>query len=225
MRTIFILSCLLTFSIAQAQNDALVRFQLNYSDDYRLSIRDINTSLDDAEAESEGKDRVVDIFIDEMYRIFEEEYALKLGLSPMDLSDQSDLLQLDPYGFPQLSGKKAAKRLTADRFFAIEIMMDEAQGLITSESDGSGLSIKELAIKGDRKKFKPRVEVRLIIFKANGKRDKSVRVAAKADKKIVLKESTFLNLIAVGEGKSLEDSQQVIIDTYRKAMDKVVKKL
>ena len=225
MKTIFTIISLFVFSITQAQNDALIRFQLNYSDDYRLSVRDVNTSLDDAFSESEGRDRVVDIFIDEMYRIFEEEYAAKLGLSPMDLSDKAEFLQLDPYGFPQLSGKKAPKRFSADRYFDIEIMMDEAQGLITSESDQSGLNVRGLGIKGDRKKFKPRVEVRLIIFKGNGKRDESVRAASKAKKKIVLKESTFLNVLSVGEGKSLEDSQQVIIDTYRAAMDKVVKKL
>lgn len=226
MKISLIITGLFLSSIAFAwQDDALIRFQLNYSDDYRLSVRDINTVLDDAEAEVQSRDRVVELFIGEMYRIFEEEYAAKLGLNPMDLSDKADLLQLDPYGFPQLSGKKAAKRLRANRFFAVEIMMDEAQGLITSESDERGLNIDGLAIKGDRKKFRPRVEVRLIIFKANGKRDQTARAAAKADKKIVLKESTFFNVVAIGKGKSLEESQEVLLDTYRKALDKVVKKL
>ena len=222
--TFFILGLLISSMAFGWQDDALIRFQLSYSDDYRLSVSDIDTGLEDIASESEGKDRVVDTFIGEMYRIFEEEYASKLKLDSKMLEDYPDDLVFDPYGFPQARAKRAAKFMNAQRYYAFEIRMDAANGLITSDTNEGGLSIKELAIKGDRKKFKPRVEVRFITYNASGKKIKGYNVVGKSKKKIVLKESAFLRLIPVGKSKKLEDSQEIVLEAYRKAMDKLVSK-
>lgn len=223
MKTLITLLALFIFSGANAwQDDALVRFQLNYSDDYRLSVRDINTSIDDAMAEGEGKDRVVDTFIGEMYRIFNEEYAPKFGLDPMDLGTYPEKLVFDPYGFPQAGAKRAAKFMTARRYYAVEILLDRVNGL--ASSDRGGLTIKEVGLKGDKKKFKPRIEVRLMIYDVRGKKKNAVKAAGKSKEKITIQEKALFGIIPVGESQKLEESQRVILDTFRMALDKVVEK-
>lgn len=226
MKTTLIIIGLLLSSMAFAfQDDALIRFQVSYSDDYKLSVRDINTSLEDMASEGEGRDRVVETFIAEMHRIMDTEYASKLGLDGKMLAGYPEQLVFDPYGFPQARAKRAAKFMDANRYYAFEIRMDAANGLITSDSNGSGLSIKELAIKGDRKKFKPRIEIRFITYDQEGKRIKGYNASAKAKKKIVIKESAVFRIIPVGNSKKLEDSQEVILSAFRKAMDKLVSKV
>lgn len=225
MKTTFFITGLLISSMAFAfQDDAMIRFQLSYSEHYRLSVGNINSGLEDMAAEGEGKDRVVETFIGEMHRIFDIEYAEKLGLDSKMLAGYPEQLIFDPYGFPQARAKRAANLMDAERYYALEIRMDAANGIITSDSNEGALSIKELAIKGDKKKFKPRVEVRFITYNAEGKRIKGYNVAGKSKKKIVLKESAFLRLIPVGNSKTLEDSQDVILQAYRKALDKLVSK-
>ena len=219
LRSITILT-FLCVSLSVAAQDALLRFQLNYSEDYRLSVQDINTDIKEAMAEGDGKDRVVDTFIGEMYDIFKTEYLPELGLGTTDFSTYPDKLSLDPYGFPQASAKRAAKFMNAERFYAVEIRMEAANGLLTSDS--GGLTIKEVGIKGDKSKFKPRVEVRLMIYDRRGKKRQAAKAGAKADQKIVIKESAFLSIIPVGKSQKLEDSQEVILDTFRKAMEKVM---
>ena len=226
MKTTFFIAGLLMSSMAFGfQDDAMIRFQLSYSEHYRLSVGNINSGLEDMAAEGEGKDRVVDTFIGEMHRIFDTEYAEKLGLDSKMLAGYPEQLIFDPYGFPQAGAKKAAKMMDAQRYYALEIRMDAANGIITSDSNEGALSIKELAIKGDKKKFKPRVEVRFITYNADGKRIKGYNVAGKSKKKIVLKESAFLRLIPVGNSKTLEDSQEVVLEAYKKALDKLVSKV
>ena len=226
MKTTLLITGLFLSSMALAwQDDALIRFQVSYSEDYRLSVGNLESGLEDMEAEGQGRDRVVETFIGEMHRIFDKEYAAKLGLDSKMLAGYPEQLVFDPYGFPQARAKRAAKFMDARRYYAVEILMEAANGIITSESTEGALSIKELAIKGDKKKFKPRIEVRFITYNAEGKRIKGYNVAGKAKKKIVLKGSAFLRLIPVGESKTLEDSQEVILNAYRKALDKLVSKV
>ena len=226
MKTTLIITGLLLSSMAFAfQDDALIRFQVSYSDDYRLSVRDINTSLEDMAAEGEGRDRVVETFIAEMHRIVDTEYAEKLGLDSKTLAGYPEQLIFDPYGFPQARAKRAAKFMDAKRYYAFEIRLDAANGIISTGNTEGALSVKELAIKGDKKKFKPRVEVRFITYNEAGKRIKGYNVAGKAKKKIVIQESAVFRIIPVGKSKKLEDSQEVILGAFRKAMDKLVSKV
>jgi hypothetical protein len=178
--------------------------------------------MDEMASEKEGKDRVTAVFINEFYRIFHEEYASKLGLSPLALADYPEGFDLNVYELPEMSPKKAARKLGKGPLFTVHIQMEKG-GL--GGTDTGGLTIKEFGIKGDKKKFRPRLIVRLRVFDEKGKRIKNVKGTATSQEKIVLKQNSFLRIATVGKNSTVEDSQQVIIDTYRKALDELVEKL
>lgn len=222
MRLLCTTGLLLMISPLNAQvNDVLVSFTLEYHEDYRLSMRSVNTSMDDMAVGEEGKDRIIDAFIHEFYRIFHEEYADQLKLNTLPLTDYPEGFSLNAYNLPELSSRKAAKQLKDHPLYSVQIRMEKG-GL--GGSDTGGLSIKELGIKGDKKKFKPRLIVRLVTFDQKGKRKKNVKGTATSKEKIVLKQNSFLRIATVGKNSTVEDSQQVILDTFRKALDELLEK-
>ncbi len=223
MRLLLLLSFLSVVGFASAQGeDALAAFVVEYHEDYRLSLKSINTTMDEMAAEEAGRDRVVDVFIHEFYRIFQEEYAEKLGLNTLPLTDYPEAFGFNAYDLPDMSARRAAKLLKDHPLYTLEIRMEKG-GL--GGSDTGGLSIKELGIKGDKKKFKPRLIVRLMKFDQKGKKRKNVKGTATSSVKIVLKQNSFLRIATVGKNSTIEDSQQVILDTYRKALDELAGKM
>lgn len=211
----------LSIGTSAQEADALASFTLEYHEDYRLSIKSINTTMDEMAKAEEGKDRIIDAFIGEFYRIFKEEYATQLNLNALSLNDYPEGFPMNSYGLPELSPRKTAKQLKNNPLYTLQIRMEKG-GL--GGSDTGGLSIKELGIKGDKKKFRPRVIVRLMTFDEKGKRKKNVKAAATSSEKIVLKQNSFLRIATVGKNSTIEDSQQVILDTYRKALDELVER-
>lgn len=222
MRLLLIMNWLLLVGFVKAQEtDVLASFTLEYHESYRLSMKSINTSMDEMAAEEAGKDRVVDAFINEFYRIFHEEYAARLNLNPLSLTDYPEGFNMNTYELPEMSPKKAAKKLINNMLYTVQIRMERG-GL--GGSDTGGLTIKELGLKGDKKKFRPRLIVRLMMFDKKGKRTKNVKGTSTSQEKIVLKQNSFLRIATVGKNSTIEDSQQVILDTFRKALDELVEK-
>ncbi|MCE7993339.1 MAG: hypothetical protein HEP71_15240 [Roseivirga sp.] len=222
MRWLLIINGLLLFGFVNAQEaDVLANFTLEYHESYRLSMKSINTTMDEMEAEEEGKDRVINAFINEFYRIFHEEYAASLNLNPLPLTNYPEGFNMNAYELPEMSPKRAAKGLMGNSLYTVQIRMERG-GL--GGSDTGGLTIKEIGIKGDKKKFKPRLVVRVMIFNDKGKRTKNVKGAATSKERIVLKQNSFLRIATVGKNSTIEDSQQVILDTFRKALDELVEK-
>lgn len=209
------------FAKAQGE-DVLTGFVVEYHEDYRLSLKSINTTIDEMAAEEAGRDRVVDVFIHEFYRIFQEEYAAALKLNTLPLADYPESFGFNAYDLPDMSPRTAAKQMKDHPLYTVAIRMEKG-GL--GGSDTGGFSIKELGIKGDKKKFKPRLIVRLMKFDQKGKRKKNVKGTATSSEKIVLKQNSFLRIATVGKNSTIEDSQQVILDTYRKALDELVERM
>lgn len=223
MRFLLILTFLVFVSPLSGQvSHVLASFTLEYNEDYRLSMKSINTTMDEMNSKTEGKDRVIAVFINEFYRVFDEDYAEKLNLRPVLLKDYPEGFNFSVYELPELSPRKTAKQFGDNPIYTVHVRMEKG-GL--GGSDTGGLTIKELGIKGDKKKFRPRLIVRLMTFDEKGKRTKNVKGAATSQEKIVLKQNSFLRIATVGKNSTIEDSQQVILDTYRKALDELVEKL
>lgn len=219
---LFTLLIFSTIGLKSQENDLLIRFNLQYSEDYRLSVKSINTSLDELEAQEEGKDRIVDLFIHEFYQIYEEEYQDALKLKSLSFDLYPDAIGFNAYEMPEISARKASKQLKGHRFFEFDIMLEKG-GVFNS--DTGGLTVKEVGLKGDKKKFRPRVIVRFKQYDERGKKLQNVKGTATAKESIVLKQNSFLRIATVGNNSTIEDNMNVVIDTFRKAMDELVEKL
>ncbi|MEM6803445.1 MAG: hypothetical protein AAF696_18705 [Bacteroidota bacterium] len=221
----FILSLLISFSpsLIKAQDShagdvALYHYMIHLSEEFQSELMTLDDFVDDVKDAAEGKPFFLDYILEPYYLDLQESLEKDTDLS---------LLPYESFTYQnpnhRMTRKKAIRAVKSDYYARMDMFIRPAAFSSSTTQTNLGVWQKE------KKKIKPVVVIKLVLFDESGEKVEEFKSKVKSDEKVVLSKQAMAGWFRINEhkGAELDDEHNLNIldEVVYEAIDDLIKQI